>query len=570
MGIFNYNSNEAIGLVERVDTGTVVVRIDDESKLKQLQVNHLVALRSSKIGQFLIGLVTKIMRKAIIAPIDEDMPDEDNTIENVVKITLIGTHIDKVGTKENVFRRTLETVPEINAECFVINKEKLTGFMKAISSLAAGSENPLSIGTYVLDDEAHAWLDGNKLFQRHAVIVGSTGSGKSWTVARLIEQIASLPSADALLFDIHGEYRKLAEKLDGVQPLKIAGPSDNDPIKSIFLPYWLLTYEEMIALMLDRSDMNAPNQARAFFDAVIEAKKTKLTEEGKKEILNNFTIDSPVPYDLNLVLNRIKELDEEMVEGAKGQKQGPLFGKLTRFIQRLTTKRSDKRLNFLFSQIDDLQNYEWFNSFAHKLMGFEKNIQGVKIIDFSEVPSDILPLILGLVARIVFSIQQWTNEDHRHPIVLFCDEAHLYISEKPASSIDESALNSFERIAKEGRKYGIGLIVVSQRPADVNRTVLSQSSNYIAMRLTNAEDQLVIKRLFPDSLGDFAELLPILDIGEALIVGDASLLPSRIKVTVPSVKPKSATVDFWDEWSKNKDQNDINIAIDSLRKQTKS
>jgi len=571
MTMFNYNAEESIGTVESVDTGTVVVQVENEEKLKVLQVNQLVALRSSKVGQFLIGLVVKIMRKTASEPIDPDMPDNGNIIENVMKVTLIGTHIDKVGTKSNVFKRTLETVPEINAECFVITGEKLTQFMQAISSLASNNDNPLSMGKYTLDDEAEAWLDGNKFFQRHAVIVGSTGSGKSWTVARLIEQVTVLPSANALIFDIHGEYKNLADKIESIECLKIAGPSDEDVASNVFLPYWLLTYEEMIAMMLDRSDNNAPNQARAFFESVIEAKKNKLVAEDKTDILSNFTIDSPVPYDLEQVIEKLNELDKERdYSSSKTGRDGPLAKKLTRFIQRLETKTTDRRLNFLFSSNEDLKKYEWFEDFGQKLMGFENDAKGVKVIDFSEVPSDILPLIIGLVARIVFSIQQWTKKDDRHPIALFCDEAHLYISEKPASSVDESALKNFERIAKEGRKYGIGLVVITQRPADVNRTVLSQSNNFIAMRLTNAEDQSVIKRLFPDSLGDFAELLPILDIGEALIVGDASLLPSRIKVTEPTVKPQSATVDFWDEWAKKKGKNAINKAIDSLRKQTKS
>ena len=570
MTMFDYKAEESIGTVESVDTGTVVVHVENEEKLKVLQVNQLVALRSSKVGQFLIGLVVKIMRKTSSEPIDPDMPDNGSVIENVMKVTLIGTHIDKVGTKPNVFKRTLQTVPEINAECFVITGAKLTQFMQAISSLAAKNQNPLSMGKYTLDDEAEAWLDGNKFFQRHAVIVGSTGSGKSWAVARIIEQVVNLPSANALIFDIHGEYKKLADEIKTIEYLRIAGPSDEDVANNVFLPYWLLTCEEMLAMMLDRSDNNAPNQSRAFFEAVIKAKKSKLETEGKTEILSNFTIDSPIPYKLNDVLDELKQLDNEMVQGARTEKHGPLFGKLTRFIQRLETKITDRRLNFLFNSKNELQRYEWFETFGQKLMGFEKGAKGVKVVDFSEVPSDILPLIIGLVARIVFSVQQWTKKENRHPIALFCDEAHLYISEKPASSVDESALKNFERIAKEGRKYGIGLVVVTQRPADVNRTVLSQSNNFIAMRLTNAEDQAVIKRLFPDSLGDFADLLPILDIGEALIVGDASLLPSRIKVAEPKVKPQSDTVDFWDEWAKKKDKNAIKEAIDSLRKQTKS
>ena len=173
------------------------------------------------------------------------------------------------------------------------------------------------------------------------------------------------------------------------------------------------------------------------------------------------------------------------------------------------------------------------------------------------------------IARLVFSVQQWTDTEKRHPIAIFCDEAHLYIPAHTDRSIDNASLITFERISKEGRKYGIGLVVISQRPSEVNRTVLSQSNNFIAMRLTNIDDQTVVKRLLPDSLGDYADMLPILDIGEALIVGDASLLPSRIKITPPTLKPRSATIDFWDEWSKENVSVDINTAIESLRKQSK-
>ena len=194
----------------------------------------------------------------------------------------------------------------------------------------------------------------------------------------------------------------------------------------------------------------------------------------------------------------------------------------------------------------------------------------MKIIDFSEVPSDILPLIIGLVARIVFSVQQWTLKEKRHPIGLVCDEAHLYIPARTESSaVDEAAVHTFERIAKEGRKYGVGLVIVSQRPAEVNRTVLSQCNNYIAMRLTNAEDQGVVRRLLPDSLGGFSDLLPILDIGEALVVGDSSMLPTRIRFTKPTTEPASATIEFWDEWSKEKAEEGITDAVEYMRRQSK-
>ena len=568
MNIFENNESDFIGVVDSVDTSTVIIRVDNDELLQKLQVNHLIAIDSSKVGQHLIGIVSKIIRKQSYEIGDDNLENNASSC-NIIKVTLIGTHCEKQGTQENVFHRTLATIPTINAESFMLQGERLKLFMQAVSAVSLSEGDvALEIGTYSIDEDAKAWLNGNKLFQRHAVIVGSTGSGKSWCVARILEQVASLKSANAILFDIHGEYKPLVG--DNFKHYKIAGPTDKKEDGLLFLPYWLLSYEEMLALMLDRSDTNAPNQAMIFSKAVMEGKRGFLESIGKHEMSANITLDSPIPYNLTELLSTLREKDTEMVPGAKGEKQGAYFGKLTRFIQRLETKQSDKRLNFLFSEDSSLLDYNYMDELCKNLIQpAQDGKNGVKIIDFSDVPSDILPLIVSLIAHILFSVQQWTDSSTRHPIALFCDEAHLYIPSITDKNIDNTSLMTFERISKEGRKYGMGLVVISQRPSEVNRTVLSQSNNYIAMRLTNSEDQTVVKRLLPDSLGNYAELLPILDIGEAIVVGDASLLPSRIKITVPNLKPRSATIDFWDEWSKDNQLIDIPSAIEALRRQSK-
>ena len=581
MPIFNYKNDESIGKVYSVDTGTVLVSVSDVDSLRRMQVNHLVVLRSSRAGQHLIGVINKIMRKALVGA-NEQAEDSDDgegygaVVENIVRVTLIGTLLDAVGTEQNVFRRTLETVPEIDAPCFDLSGERLTEFMRAISKQVVDGQKPLNLGKYTLDEEADAWVDGNRFFQRHAVVVGSTGSGKSWTVAHIAEQVASLPNANAVLFDIHGEYGPLCG--NGISHLKVAGPGDlvaNRKLSDgvLYLPYWLLTYEEMLAMLLDRSDQNAPNQAMVFNREVTESKRAYLEGAGKHDVLANFTVDSPVPYNIKDVLAKLVERDTEMVPGSGNRdKQGAFHGKLTRFIQRLESKIGDRRLGFLFRAGDDAIRYEWMQELATVLLGSTKvrGVGGVKIVDFSEVPSDILPLIIGLVARVVFSVQQWAERDKQHPIALLCDEAHLYIPERHETGISEEGLKSFERIAKEGRKYGVGLTVISQRPAEVNRTVLSQCNNFVAMRLTNADDQSVIRRLMPDTLGGFAELLPVLDIGEALVVGDAAILPSRIRIDEPTNHPSSATVDFWDRWSEESTVNGIAAAVEALRRQQTS
>ena len=568
MGVLDFNKEETLGTVESVDTSTVVIRVDSDEKIKGLQVNHLLSIQSPRVGQQLIGMVSKIIRKSTYS---DDVMDEFGTPQlsyNIIKAVLIGTHYDKDGITDNVFKRTLSTVPSVNAECYLISGKKLKDFMQAITSVSSEEEAvSLDIGKYSIDEEAVAFLNGNKFFQRHAVIVGSTGSGKSWSVARILEQVAQLKSANAILFDIHGEYTPLDSA--GFTHYKIAGPNDQVSEDKLFLPYWLLTYEEMLSMMIDRSDNNAPNQAMLFSTEVLKQKRELLKTCNHEDMENVITLDSPIPYDLQALITELDALDNQMVPGQRGEKQGTYHGKLTRFIQRLRAKVEDKRLNFMFFQENSLLDYDYMNKLCEKLMKPSENSNGgVKIIDFSEVPSDILPLIASLVARVIFAVQQW-SECHP-PIAIFCDEAHLYIPSTSESSMDVQSVGSFERIAKEGRKYGVGLVVISQRPSEVNRTVLSQCNNFVAMRLTNADDQAVIKRLLPDSLGDYSEMLPILDIGEAIVVGDASILPSRIKVDAPKLKPRSATVNFWDEWNKDAINNDIENAVEALRKQSKN
>ena len=568
MSIFNLTEKDSsfIGKVQSVDTASIVVKVENDNVLSDIQVNNLVIIQASKTRQTLIGMVNKIIRTY-----SDDIELEDELTANsndIVKINMIGTLLDKEGLRENVFKRTLESVPEISSEVYIMSDENLSAFMNVISSTSADGNDPLNIGTYALNKHADAYLDGNKFFQKHAVIVGSTGSGKSCTVATIIQQIAMLKSANAILFDIHGEYSPI--KGDSIKHYKIAGPTDTYEENMLFLPYWLLTYEEMQAMLIDRGDQNAPNQAMLFSRTVLNEKKSFLSENEHSDLVDSITIDSPIPFSMNEVLSEFNRLNTEMIDSTRGKKQGDYYGKLSRFIQRLENKVNDKRLNFMFCKDENLLKYEYIDLLFKKLMLSASNEGGIKIIDFSEIPSDILPLIVSLIARLVFSVQQWVEKENIQPIALFCDEAHLYIPQDVKDGVETLSLNSFERIAKEGRKYGVGLVVITQRPSEVDRTVLSQSSNYVAMRLTNADDQNVIKRLLPDSIGNFGDILPILDVGEALVVGDACLLPSRIIIKKPNPEPNSSTVRFWDEWSKETtDAAVVSSAVENMIKQSK-
>ena len=587
MSIFTTTDTDLIGLVTYVDTGNVIIQIENVEKLRELQVNRLVRLETGKAGQNLIGTVQKIVRtrqeKFLILEDDDGEKHQEKMEENTCIIALLGTYFSKKDLENNVFQRILESVPEIDAKCYPIEGDDLTNFMHVISEISKES-NPLEIGTYSLSEDAKALINGNKFFQRHAIIVGSTGSGKSWTTATILEQMEKLPSANAILFDIHGEYAPING--DNIKHLHIAGPADLDTDKNlkdgtIYLPYWLLGYEALVSLFIDRSDQNAPNQTMLMATTIKKAKEEYLNsndfnDNDLKSITANFTIDSPIPFEIGSIIKSLRYQNGEKTNLEQSDFEGELRrlltrhdfeGKLSRLIARLETKISDRRLGFLFTNNKTTQEWKWLEELSQSLLGTEK---GVKIINFSEVPSDILPLMVSLVANICFTLQQWKLSKDQHPITLICEEAHLYIPNRVFSdSSDAVSVSIFERIAKEGRKYGVGLTIVSQRPSEVNKTVLSQCNNVVSMRLTNADDQNVIRKLLPDNLGDIGNLLPILDVGEAIVVGDASLLPSRVRIKIPSSKPNSGTIPFWDEWSKKNVKNSNHDAVQNWRMQSK-
>lgn len=229
--LLKYGVKESIGQVNAVDTGTATVVVTDDSVLSQLQINQLLAIKSPRPGRHIIAMIMKIFRKS--ASIDTTEEDEESAaLEqmslNVIKIVFIGEFIDHEGIKFNLFRRNVSAVPSIDASCYKIEGDRLTALMQCISTDAASVVNPLKIGLYTMDEKSSAYLDGDRLFQRHAAIVGSTGSGKSYCVARIVEQMADLPNANAVLFDIHGEYSTDSFKKEGIAHYKIATPSDLD------------------------------------------------------------------------------------------------------------------------------------------------------------------------------------------------------------------------------------------------------------------------------------------------------------------------------------------------------
>jgi uncharacterized protein len=577
-----------LGKVASVDTSRVLIAVDNAALLPRAAVGSLVAIQGTTAQEFLIGMTERVTRQ-LREQVAQPDPMEPTTLsmevvpDDALRVVLLGTYRTIEGTIRNRFKRGADSFPQIDRECFLLEGGNLQRFMSLLGR-DLDEKQRLELGHFVIDQTAAAIANGDRFFQRHAAILGSTGSGKSYAVSLILERAHARKHANIIVFDMHGEYSSLANPpaKNGrpapaaiARAFKIAGPGDLDSPKEhvLFLPYWLLNREEMLSLILDRSDQNAPNQASRFTSHVKELKESTLKSEGKQDVLATFTVDSPIPYKLQDLLGKLKHDDTAKGVGVSGKEiKGDWEGKLTRFVSRLEAKADDRRYGFMFKPSSDSAKYGWLAEQVCRLLAPGEGAFGIKIIDFSEVPSDVLPVVTGVFARLLYDVQFWMQSAQRTPFVFVCDEAHLYLPVKDdADAVEKQALYSFERIAKEGRKYGVSLLVVSQRPSDVSRTILSQCNNFLILRLTNDQDQNVVRRLMPDSLAGVLDGLPLLDTGEALLLGDAILLPARIKLKFPAIEPLSQTRNFWQEWGENcPNPAAVKEAIETLRRQSRT
>ena len=467
-------------------------------------------------------------------------------------ISLVGSFYNKYGSgKEGKFKRAINTYPEINSEVYRADEASMQLIMNAVSSRKTDGRS-LEIGHFASNRDVIAVLDGNRFFQRHACIVGSTGSGKSYTVAGILEKADMLPHANVIVFDLHGEYNELSY----ADQIKIS-----DEKGGLHIPLWFFNYEEIHSLFVESSEGTSTNQRAAVIKYILQEKKEYIAGKMKHVTEEVVTADTPVPFSAKGLIDYLEkensseiETDEVFKSGdKKGQaktKRGQYYDKLTNLITRLRTKMDDKKYGSVFNEKDTAE-VDYLNQFAERIMGNDN--RRIKVIDLSEVPSDMLAIVIGIVTRLIYDIQFWitpAKDKVRHPLVLVCDEAHIYMANDMSKmkAVEKKSLEIFEKIAKEGRKYGIGLLIVSQRPAELNTTILSQCNNIVSLKVTNDRDKSAVAAMLTDSLVGIVEMLPNLDVGECVVVGDAIMLPSKIVLDKPKEKPKSATIDFWDRW----------------------
>ena len=441
-------------------------------------------------------------------------------------------------------------------------------------------------------------VDGDKFFSKHIAVVGSTGSGKSGTVARILQegikpsedqtQRGVLNNTHILLFDLHGEYKTAfpkSKKLD---------------VNNLVLPYWLMNSEELEEMFIESNENNSHNQISQFRYAVIQNKK-----KHNPNVMNP-SYDSPLYFSLSEVHSFITNLNNEIVgkqdgENAKpklsdgtlvddrcnyyfdGKKtfvvsstaaatkasNGPFNGEFDRFVMRLESKINDDRLSFLLkpkkTATTEYKTVD-FPEILKQFIGYsEIEKENITIIDLSGIPFEVLSIVVSLISRLVFdfcfyfkAVKQATEEA---PFLLVLEEAHNYIPQSEGAKY-HSVKKSIERIAKEGRKYGLSLMIVSQRPSEISETIFSQCNNFVAMRLTNPSDQQYVRRLMPDSVSAITDTLPVLERQEALIIGDCIPIPTIVRIKDLTDKPDSNDIAFRTEWKKDW----ITIAFDELIK----
>jgi len=557
------NDVNYLGKIKEIKSNTASIKALHFQNLDSLKIGDMVVISTDVQG--VVAIVEKISFTQGF--IDEFYTDEDeskinriDTKTGVIDLVLVG-HI----TDDLKFDRSVTVSPSVNDLCYALPKDL---FKKIFAT--NNNSSVFSVGEFSYYG-GNALVDGNKFFQRHCSILGSTGSGKSWTLAAILEKASKLQSSNLIVFDLHGEY----SQLNYAKHLQIPGPDAlySDTENLLYLPFWLLDAGDLNSLFISKNDFSAHNQISIFQSLILKEKKNFLASNYIHSELKSFTIDSPIPFDLDAVIENLDEKNTEMITGSRGGvKQGTFYGQFSRMLTRIRNKINDKRYGFIFSAPTTEHLFNSLEAIAMKLMDTKDDKSKIKVIDFSSVPVDILPVIISVVAKLICTVQFWMTSYERSPISLVLDEAHVYLPSKEGQKNPNLAkcANTFEKIAKEGRKAGISLFVVSQRPSDISETILSQINNFIILKLSNYKDRSTIEKLLPDSFSNLLENLSILKVGESIIIGDSVAFPARTILDKPQQPPISATVDFWSNWCAPKKEIDFTKAISSMRKQSKS
>jgi DNA helicase HerA-like ATPase len=500
--------------------------------------------------------------------------------ERLITLQLVG---ELVGGE---FERGISQYPSIHDEVHIVTEDNLARIYQI--------EGPgqVIIGRLANAEAVEVKVDLNKLVTRHSAVLGSTGSGKSTTVASLLRAVTAtnyhtsgvdFPSSRVLLIDIHGEYSSALG--DEAKVFRIGASGSEAELK---IPFWALEARDLMELLLGRLDDRVWSQVA---DKILSYKSARSQIEPALAglNLNSLTADSPVPFSLKRLWFEL--LDPEVKTWANAARTEPAlidpgnadtlappryhphtntntppFQNMTgvlgirRPLDQMRSRLLDRQFAFLFEPGDWTPNQEGvtekdLEALLEAWLGHDRSIT---ILDLSSVPSAVLERLIGTILRIVYEALYWGREiqegGRKRPLLVVMEEAHRYLGKSSGGLAHEMA----QRIVKEGRKFGIGAMVVSQRPSEVDETVLSQCGTFVALRLSNAADRNRVQSTLPDSLTGIAESLPVLRTGEAIITGEAAKLPIRCRVTLPpeGKRPRGEDPKVAESWSKPNQKGD--------------
>lgn len=530
-----------IGSVMAINSSGVTVLLDETITSLHKELSG----KTYSIGQIGTYVLIPVGNHATVAVVS-DFKKIDIPINGVHQQRYIMT-VNMVGsTRDGKFERGVAIFPTVDTPVYFAEDLDLR------SAFSVYQHFDYSIGNLTLFENERAFLDPNRFFGKHIAVLGSTGAGKSCTVSSILQKVANLQDTNIIILDIHNEYGAAFPK-----------GSNRIDITDLELPFWMMNFDEFREIFIDEREESAASQITVFKDQILMSKKAK-----NPNLSNLITIDTPVTFDLTEIRAKMQFLDTEKISGlgAAGVKDGPFYGQFTRFLVRLDSKLNDSRYGFIFRPKKYTQS-DSIKDLLSKIFGADGTAK-VTILDLSGVPFDVVNIIVSLLARITFDFNFWNANRRNFPILLVFEEAHNYL---PASGEgSQSARKTVERIAKEGRKYGVSCMIVSQRPSEVSETILSQCNNYVILRLTNPVDQNYVRRLVPDAFAGIIEVLASLRQGESLVVGDAVSMPSRVQIDYPNPEPDSADIKFYEKWKSSGSRTKIAEVVDRWWKQERT
>jgi DNA helicase HerA-like ATPase len=390
---------------------------------------------------------------------------------------------------------------------------------------ASDGRSSIQVGTVYPTNDIRAGLYVDAMLGKHFALLGSTGTGKSTSAALILHRICeSAPQGHIVMIDPHGEY-SAAFKTTGMI----------FDVSNLQMPYWLMNFEEHCEVFLTSSGNDRQEDADILAKCLLKARsRNRLAEQ-----IGKITVDSPIPY---LLSDLTSMISDEMGKLDKATSSAPFM----RLKTKIDELKADPRYQFMFS---GMLVGDTMGDFISKIFRMPGGGKPISIIDVSGVPSDITSTVVAVLSRLVFDFAIWGREEKTRPILLVCEEAHRYVpSEKNADGSSVGRILS--RIAKEGRKYGISLGLITQRPSDLAEGVLSQCGTIISMRLNNDRDQAFVKAAMPEGARGFLDSIPALRNRECIICGEGVAIPIRVSFdNLEEMKrPASEDPSFTDLW----------------------